>query len=130
MPVMTEAPGEKKPRYKMRLTNNEFLEEYGGHLAAGDVVIVDEDTAIRWLEKHIAVQAGQNDKTAAEIRREQLRKQLVPVEVDEDEAPHRQPLRSTSRRARATVAPQLVGAGVVNSLDDVPEEHHDTDEDD
>lgn len=139
MPVMTEAPGEKKPRFKMKLKDAQYLQEYGGWLTAGAVVIVDEDTAIRWLENDIATQAGKDEQTAQEVRRAALRARLNPVEDDEgDDASQppvarpatRQPIRTPSRRGRPAVAPELVGAGVVNSLGDVSEETFGDDEDD
>lgn len=120
MPVMTEAPDAKKARYKMRLKNPEFMEEHG-KLPAGSVVIVDEETAIRWLEKNIAVQAGNDEKTAAEVRRAEIKATLVPVETDDE--PAQGASRPTRRGGRRQGLPaRLIGAGVVNDLDDVPDD--------
>lgn len=122
MTVVTEAPGIKVRRFNMRLNDNQYLEEHGGWLKAGDVLTVDEDTAVRWLENNIATQAGPGDKTAKEIKRAALLAKLTPIEVDEDDEPRRQPIGTPKRRGRPTIRPELVGAGVVNSLDETPED--------
>jgi hypothetical protein len=144
MPVMTETPVlQQKKRFKMRLLDANFIEQYGGWHPKGSVIVVDEDTAIRWLENHIAEQAGRDEKTQKEIRRAELLATLEAVDEDEDEeplpvrrgrppgrvaTPVRQPVGRPKQRMKATVAPELLGAGVLNSLDDVPEDDTEDDE--
>mgnify|MGYP000878590957 FL=1 len=52
---MTAAPSVEQPQdVRMTLNRDEYLSEYGGRLLAGTVVVVDEKTARRWLDKGIA----------------------------------------------------------------------------
>lgn len=127
MPVLTEAPASKKTKYKMKLVNNEYLEEHGGWCPAGSVLVVDEDTAERWFERHIATPAGRDEKTVREIRREENLKKLqaAAVAADEDDdgpTPFKQPTRPTTRRARTGAKPDLTGANVINSFDSAPDD--------
>ncbi len=115
----------RSPRYKMRLNDANFLPDHGGKLPAGAVVIVDEETAVRWLENNIAEQAPQGAQTFAqeqrqerESRRQQVRAQLVPIDDDEeDEDPPAAPARRSGRRPVRRGRPTLEGAAV-NTLSD------------
>lgn len=71
-------------RFKMRVFQDEFLSEFGGRIPAGSVVPVDEDTAIRWLDKGIAEQAPIDAKTRQEERREELLLELERLEAERE----------------------------------------------
>lgn len=71
-PADEPAPPPAK-KYKMRMTQTNYLTEVGGRVFEGDVVLVDEDTAIRWYENNIAEPAPKTAKTRAEQIREKKR---------------------------------------------------------
>lgn len=69
----------------MLLLHNEFLPKYGGKLAAGSTVLVDQETARRWVDYRVAVpgpgapkdlQAGSARREAERARREDYRTQM------------------------------------------------------
>ena len=70
-------------RFKMRLKQSEFLSEFGGRIPAGSVVPVDEETAIRWIDNGIAVQAPNDAKTRQEERREEILAELERIEEEQ-----------------------------------------------
>lgn len=72
---------------RMTLVRDEYLSEYDGRLAAGTVVLVDERTARRWLEKGIARPSEETDKTL----REQKLAQLERLKAEIDEIPEADP---------------------------------------
>lgn len=133
-------PGEHLPRYKMRLKSSEFMVDFGGRVPAGGVVIVDEATAIRWIETGIAEQVAADTPTFRDQKRKAAASRLQRDQVvDEREAgqfsdmisrepmPPRMPTRAGKRGAR--VNPDLAGAGVINDLGDTPDDESDGDED-
>ena len=133
MPPKAQSPAmpEKPKRYKMRLVEPNFVPELGGKLASGSVHVVDEDTAIRWLEHGIATQAGNDEQTEQERKREQLRKQLVPLPDDESGVYDAAVLADPGMTPRGRRAPaRLKGAGVVNSLSESPDDDDESDQDD
>ena len=92
MPTATapEAPPENPGKtYRMRLLNAEYLSEFDGRggprLPAGAVVDVDTDTAVRWLDRGIAVQAPQDARTLKDMRRARLLARLEALDAEDDE---------------------------------------------
>ena len=82
---MTAAPSVEQPQdVRMTLNRDEYLSEYGGSLLAGTVVVVDEKTARRWLDKGIARPSEETDKTLAEQKRAELER--IQAELAELEA--------------------------------------------
>lgn len=127
------APGEHLPRYKMRLKSDEFLVDFGGRVPARGVVIVDEPTAVRWIETGIAEQVSADTPTFRDQKRKAaaslLRRDQVVDEreagrfsdmISRDPLPPRMPVRAGKRGAR--VNPDLAGAGVINDLADTPDD--------
>lgn len=58
---------EEAPRdTRMTLVRDEFLNEYGGRLRAGTVVLVSEATARKWRGLGIAIDSAITDKTLKE----------------------------------------------------------------
>src|SRR5262245_59993603 len=112
-------------RFKMRITPATYDQDLGGRLPVDEVVIVDFDTAVRWLEFGIAEQAGDGEQSMREKRRAELAARLTPIADDEYDSAAEviRPGRKPARRCRAAVPPKLVGAGVINSLDDVPDQY-------
>jgi len=78
LPETTDLPRD----VRVALMHDEYLSEYAdggsGRYKAGDVLIVDERTARRWLEKGIARPAAGSDKT----RREQKLAELARVKAE------------------------------------------------
>lgn len=66
---------------RVTLVRDEFLSEYDGRLKAGTVVLVDERTARRWLDKGIAVPSEQTDKTQLEQKIAQLARLQAEIEA-------------------------------------------------
>ncbi len=65
----TDAP--RARRFKMRLNYDEYFADAGGHrgrYTAGDVLIVDEDTAERWYSNGVAEPAPLDALTVGEMR--------------------------------------------------------------
>lgn len=141
------APGETIKRYKMRLSNDEYIVDLGGRLPKGAVVIVDEDTAIRWLENGIAEQAPASAETHRQRQRAEIAARLVPIsEADGDRPgvfssmmgsepatppvapsptpPSRRSKASGQAEARRKLDPKLEGAGVINDPKDAPDDLH------
>ena len=130
---MATPPIETKPlpsRYKMKLTHDEYHVDFGGRLPAGAVVVVDEETAIRWYEKNVAEIAPPDAPTHGEIqrqvKREEFLKRAKPTEGVFDQAVTRQSFRDdpntrqlmpppmpTRRRGRA----DLAGAEIANDTE-------------
>lgn len=81
--VATEAALPQNVR--MTLNRDEYLSEYGGRLLAGTVVVVDEKTARRWLDKDIARPSEETDKTLAEQKRAELARLKAELEALEAE---------------------------------------------
>lgn len=67
----------QKTRYKMNLTEGQYIIECGGRLPAGAVVLVDEETAIRWFELGIAEPADPDTPTFAEHVKNQKREAFL-----------------------------------------------------
>lgn len=63
-------------RFKMRMLRNEFMVDFGGRVPAGSVLVVDEETAIRWLENSIADPAPADALTLQQQKREDIRRRL------------------------------------------------------
>lgn len=129
----TETAVPNLPRFKMKLRGDEFNVDLGGRVPAGGVVIVDEATAVRWIEGNIAEQVPASTPTFRDQKRNEAASRLRRDEmVDEREAgrfsdmisreplPQRMPARSARRGAR--VDPNLAGAGVINNLADTPDD--------
>lgn len=86
---MTAATAVELPQdVRMTLNRDEFLSEYGGSLRAGTVVVVDEKTARRWLDKGIARPSEETDKTLAEQKRAELAR--LQAEIADIEAAGKQ----------------------------------------
>lgn len=82
--VMTQI--EEAPRdTRMTLVHDEFLNEYGGRLKAGTVVLVDAATARKWETKQIAVPSAITDKTLREQKEAAL--QRIREEIEALERP-------------------------------------------
>lgn len=75
--------------HRVTLVNDEYLSEHGGRLKAGTVVLVDDKTARRWLDRGIAVPASETDKTLREQKlaeMERLKAELEALSADESPA--------------------------------------------
>ena len=72
--------------HRLTLVNDQYLSEHGGRLKAGTVVLVDDLTARRWLEKGIAVPSSETDKTMREQKlaeMERLKAEIAALEEAE-----------------------------------------------
>lgn len=77
--TQTELPAD----VRVTLVAAQYLSEHGGRLPAGTVVLVDEQTAKRWLDKGIARPSAETDRTIreqklAEIERLKLELEAIP----------------------------------------------------
>lgn len=74
---------------RLTLVHNEYLSEYDGRLSAGTVVLVDDRTARRWLDKGIAVPSAETDKTLREQKLAELARLQAEIDAigSEDMAP-------------------------------------------
>lgn len=90
------AVAEAEPLIRLRILNDEFLPDYGGRLRAGTAVEVDQKTANRWLQKHIALPAEIGDMTL----REQKLAQIAALQAEADELEELATAPVTPRRGR------------------------------
>ena len=67
--------------HRVTLVNDEYLSEHGGRLKAGTVVLVDDKTARRWLDRGIAVPASETDKTLREQKLAELERIKAELEA-------------------------------------------------
>ena len=94
MPLPT-TPIEDLPRdVRVTLTNDQYLSEYdegnSGRFKAGTVMLVDERTARRWLQKGIARPAAETDQTQREQKAAEIaRLQADLAQLEEDAAQYR-----------------------------------------
>ena len=143
-----DIPEQTGKRYKMRVLRTTYMVGVSGHSGRfheGDVVLVDEPTALRWFEHGVAEPAPKDARTVGEInadrRRDEFRRRAEPVEgvfdamVSRRDAPGGQGRsRPDSSQERQLMPPQmpvpnrrgrgnpnLEGAGVINSTDDEDE---------
>lgn len=132
MPTAT-AEQPSKLRFKMRLKSGTYHADMGGRLPAGAVLVVDEDTAIRWLEMGVAEQAPPDAPTFRQQQRAEIAARLVPLpEGVYDEAitsesfgptpTSARPRRMSKAQGRRVLDPRLAGSGVINNLTDTPDD--------
>jgi len=74
----------------MKLLETQFLSEFEGlggpRLPAGSVLDVNADTAVRWLDRGIAVYAKRGATTRKDERKARLLARLEALEAEEDDA--------------------------------------------
>lgn len=85
-----EAPPENTDKtYRMKLLDSQFLSEFEGRggprLPAGAVLDVDTNTAVRWLDRGIAVYASKDATTLKDARRARLLARLEALEAEDDD---------------------------------------------
>lgn len=98
---------EELPRdTRMTLLQDEYLSEYPPfRYKAGTVILVDRVTAIRWRLRGVAVDSAQTDKTAAELKRAELKRlqeQIAALESGEATGDMGIPVAATRTVARST----------------------------
>lgn len=74
-----QAPAVPKKRYKMKIHQQEFMVTPSGskRYPAGAVLLVDEDTAMRWYEHGVADLADPEAETYGEIERRVKREEFA-----------------------------------------------------
>lgn len=114
MTMLTDAPPLSK-RFKMALLGDNFIADAknptnNGRYPKGAVLLVDEETAIRWYENGIAEIAPVDAPTFGEIRKIQKRdeflKRAVPAEGVFDQMVSRQSLNQAAPRPSGQDAPR------------------------
>ena len=102
-------------KYKMALLQDEFSIEFGTppdyRLPKGSVVLVDEETAIRWYERRVADIAPADAVTVSEQRRlakrEEFLKRAQPAEGVFDQAITRSSFSSDRPFERPVMPPEM-----------------------
>ena len=143
-PALTP-PEPSSKRFKMELVHDNYLVGVSGNdgrYPAGSVLLVDEETAVRWYEKGVAEPAPPDAETYGEIsrklKREEFLRRARPVEGTYDAMIRRDaggnvvgavdrplmremPKPSRGRPRQRDINPDLVGAAI-NDPDEIRDE--------